>query len=259
MKKEFLQLLEDAIEEQGRNILESSADDNKSMMHRLFEFKRNIDTLIYYACENESEVQQLKNLALSTCINASETATSSIALYTDFCFTEDFKNKSEADVSQGIHDLVSIITLLRDRDIFLKQYAKDLTVRLANDTSVSIEDEGKMIERMREEFGANAIFKILSIMQDINSSSQMNANIMTRFRHIGEVINVKVIRDSCWPFQAPEEIMPAQSLRMYQEVFTSFFYEMHPNRKLSWVYNVGKVEVKPLFTEKNYLMSMTPL
>lgn len=170
MKREFSLLLEEAIEEQGRRILESSSEDNKTMMQQLFDFKRNIDTLIFYACENESEVLQLKNLALSTCINASETATSAIATYADYCFTEDFKNKSDNSIKDNINDLVTIITLLRDRDIFLKQYSKDLTMRLVNETTVSPQDETRMIERMREEFGANAIFKLTSIMQDINAS-----------------------------------------------------------------------------------------
>ena len=88
-------------------------------------------------------------------MNSQQFTPAYIAQYSDMLFRTGLKGKDDDEIETKLDALIRLFCCLHGRDVFLKQYEKELSGRLLNKTSIDWSIEEKMIQKLKVECGAN--------------------------------------------------------------------------------------------------------
>ncbi|ORX80888.1 Cullin-domain-containing protein [Anaeromyces robustus] len=186
-----------------------------------------------------------------------------LAKYCDFLLKKNPKMIiNEDEIEQKLENVIILFKYLNDKDIFQKFYSKILAKRLIYGTSVSEELEENMINRLKLSCGVEYTNKLQRMFTDINVCKDINNNFKEylRSKDIKQSIdsNILVLTSGSWPltnsnitFQIPVE------LENNINQFSEFYQQEHNGRKLTWLYQLSKADVR-LHTEgRRYELNMT--
>ncbi|KAG4105964.1 Cullin-domain-containing protein [Neocallimastix lanati (nom. inval.)] len=186
-----------------------------------------------------------------------------LAKYCDFLLKKSPKvTLNEDEIKQKLENVIILFKYIDDKDIFQKFYSKILAKRLIYGTSVSEELEENMINRLKLSCGVEYTNKLQRMFTDINVCKDINYNFKEylKSKNIKQTVdsNILVLTSGSWPltnsnitFQIPVE------LEDNINNFTEFYQKEHNGRKLTWLYQLSKADVRLHMEDKRYELNMT--
>lgn len=149
---------------------------------------------------------------------------------------------------------MGLIVCLGSRDAFLKHYARYLSGRLLNATSINNEAEKQLLEKLRLEWGHVAVMKINSMLHDIDTSKDINqqfqsylVNTKTSF---SVQVMIQVLTQGCWPESEISKMRIPQTMQPIKDVFETFYRSKYQGKVLNWLMSLGDAELNANYDKK---------
>ncbi|CAG9310481.1 unnamed protein product [Blepharisma stoltei] len=193
-------------------------------------------------------------------INGVSNSAAYCACYCDWQMRIGLRPTSEVETDQILDTIVNIISFLDDCDVFIHHYTWYLSKRLLEETSSSEYAEKSMIYKFKERFGEKYANKMLIMYNDISISEKL----MEDFKESGRgsmrgiEMEVKILKNGCWPENPPEFCSIPRELISCTELFESFYLEKYHKRKLTWTMASGTIDLSTIFTPNNYICIVNP-
>ncbi|KAF1317887.1 Cullin family protein, partial [Globisporangium splendens] len=180
------------------------------------------------------------------------------------------KNRFEDDLDTRVGQVIALFRYLQDKDVFEEFYKSLLAKRLLNSRGTSDEAEKIVISKLKAECGyqftsrLEGMFKDMSISKDLmelfrkvgtgnalptSSSSKISGTVDYQVdpNALVPTLSVQVLTSGFWPTEmAPMCTLPPELSKLAQS-FETFYCARHNGRKLTWMPNMGSVDVRATF------------
>jgi len=178
-----------------------------------------------------------------------------LAKFCDILLKKSPKNPEEQEIMRILNDVMLVFKYIEDKDVFQTFYSKMLAKRLIHSTSASEYLEGQMISKLKQNCGYEYTSKLARMFNDMSLSREL----LERFKSStgskdisGVDFSVLVLATGSWPLQPPSTnfIIPKE-LQACEQLFSKFYSSEHSGRKLNWLHQFSKGEVKTRYTTSN--------
>ncbi|KAJ3077130.1 hypothetical protein HK102_005291 [Quaeritorhiza haematococci] len=173
-----------------------------------------------------------------------------LARFCDALLRKSSKVAEEGEVEDVLNSIMTVFKYVEDKDVFQKFYSKMLAKRLVNATSASDDAEASMISKLKEACGFEYTSKLQRMFTDMGISKDLNDSFreqMERTHEKDELLdfNILVLGTASWPLTAPSSgfNIPDDLLKTYER-FQTFYQVKHNGRKLNWLFQLSKGELK---------------
>lgn len=172
-----------------------------------------------------------------------------LARYSDSLLKKSSKALEVADIDSALSGVLAIFQYVDDKDVFEKAYSRTLAKRLVNNTSVSEDSENNMVSKLKEICGSDYTNKLQRMFNDMTVSTDMHGPFKETIANsdiepAGD-FSPFIVAEGYWPlptfnstFKLPEELVPTFKR------FETFYEVKHSGRKLNWLWNFGKGELR---------------
>jgi len=144
-----------------------------------------------------------------------------------------------------------VFKYIEDKDVFQTFYSKNLAKRLIHGTSASEDLEGNMIGKLKSACG----YEYTSKLQRMFTDMTVSRDLLERFKSyledsnktggLGVDFNALVLATGSWPLQPPStNFSVPKDLQACEQTFLKFYTDQHSGRKLNWLHQLSKGEVK---------------
>jgi cullin 3 len=132
------------------------------------------------------------------------------------------------DVHKRLDAIINLFRCLHGRDVFIKQYSKDLGARLLNKSSTSSEYEELFIQKLQVECGANQVNSMKQMFKDMSLSHETQEEFS---RHLaaqnnplqGIEFQCEILTNGTWPQMEQPPCQLPQLLANCTDRFTLWF------------------------------------
>ena len=148
---------------------------------------------------------------------------------------------------------MSVFRYIDDQDVFQTFYAKLLAKRLIHGTSASEDLEDQMIGRLKAACGFDYTSKLQQMFTNVSGSRELMRDFDKASGHkLPFDFAVMVLATNAWPLQpsATNFALPVV-LERAESLFTKFYVKEHSGRKLNWLHQLAKAEVRTHYTSSN--------
>jgi cullin 2 len=172
-----------------------------------------------------------------------------LSKYCDELLQKGIKGQSETDVQDQLQHAIALLDYIEDKDVFERFYARALARRLIFGQSQSMELEEMVVSRLKEKCGSEYTNKLNHMFTDIAISADLN----TKFNNFLEtkvvkqhVFNISVLQAGAWPVSQTSlsAMYLPQGLDKTFQLFEEFYRGQFSGRKLSWLHNLSRVELR---------------
>ncbi|GAA5973888.1 hypothetical protein JCM11641_001202 [Rhodosporidiobolus odoratus] len=182
-----------------------------------------------------------------------------LAKYSDSLLRKSNKASEDADVESALTDTMTVFKYIEDKDVFQKFYSKMLSSRLIRETSASEDAESSMIGKLKDACGFEYTSKLQRMFQDIQLCNDLNSAFKEKMHQthdaseLGVDFAISVLGTSSWPISAPNTKlnMPVELVKT-KERFEQYYTNKHSGRKLTWVWQHSRNELRTLYTPTKY-------
>eukprot|EP00158_Paraphelidium_tribonemae_P006284 Partr_v1_DN27760_c1_g1_i4_m67563 putative Cullin 3 len=225
----------------------------KSVPCSWFEHVLDLYTKLNYiwkeALDSDLAVESRTNDAFASFINTNKKASTFVAAYFDENLGKKAK-KTETELEVLISDAMSFFRFLQDKDYFSHSYTQYLARRLLNDRCISHDVEKLVISRFKIECGSQYTSWMEGMFNDIKMSSELSTEFKSSHDRLKKSnISPTILTSSFWPVRAPDTTY--QIPAVFEDAvssFTAFYSRRHTGRKLSWLFNMGSVELSSTYS-----------
>lgn len=257
------------VRSQGLMAVEKAAQggeqvDPKAYVDALLSVHTQYSALVNNAFSGESEfVRSLDNACREyinrnkVCQKASARSPELLSKHSDNVLKRSQKSSEEDDMEKCLNEIMTIFKYIEDKDVFQKFYSKMLAKRLVHGTSASGDAETSMISKLKDASGFEYTNKLQRMFQDMQTSKDLNNTYDEYKKNLISAeglidTNWQVLGAGFWPLQAPNTTFapPPPLVRTYER-FTHFYGEKHGGRKLTWLWNLCKGEVRANYIKLN--------
>ena len=244
----------DKVASEGDNL------DPKTYVDALLEVHTQYQKLVDEAFAGESEfVRSLDNACKEfvnrnkVCKTGSTRSPELLAKYTDALLKKGAKSAEEADLENMLVQIMTVFKYIEDKDVFQKFYSRMLAKRLVHTSSTSDDAETSMISKLKEACGFEYTNKLQRMFQDIQISKDLNGTYKDWQSKVLDDDDLKkavdpsyyVLGTGFWPLTPPNTaFIPPQDIVTTYERFQKFYFDKHSGRKLTWLWQLCKGEVK---------------
>jgi len=245
---------------------EGEALEPKVYVDALLEVHTQYAKLVEEAFHGESEfVRSLDNACKEfvnrnkVCKTGSTRSPELLAKHTDTLLKKSGKNAEEADLEASLTEVMTVFKYIEDKDVFQKFYSRQLAKRLVHGGSASEDAETSMISKLKEACGYEYTNKLQRMFQDIQTSKDLNSAYKDFENNVLEGDDLKnavdsnyhILGTSFWPLSPPStHFLPPEEINKTVTRFRNYYTEKHNGRKLTWLWQLCKGEVKA-----NYIKS----
>lgn len=232
----------------------------KMYVDALLQVHSRYQSLVNQAFNGESEfVRSLDNACRdfvnrnTICKSSSTKSPELLARNTDALLRKGSKATEESEIEEMLGQIMTVFKYIEDKDVFQKFYSKMLAKRLVHVSSVSDDAETSMISKLKEACGFEYTNKLQRMFQDIQISKDLNASYKDWQDKILDDDDRKKLVDSSfqvlgtgfWPLTPPatQFLAPPEIIRTTEQ-FQNFYFDKHSGRKLTWLWQLCKGEVK---------------
>ena len=183
-----------------------------------------------------------------------------LAKYSDTLLKKSAKSPEEAELESMLTQIMTIFKYIEDKDVFQKFYSRMLAKRLVHASSASDEAEMSMIGKLKEACGFEYTNKLSRMFNDIQTSKDENGSYKEWQAKVLDEEDLKkavdplfyVLGTGFWPLQPPTTafIPPQDVIRTYER-FEKYYYEKRSGRKLTWLWQLCKGEIKANYIQGN--------
>lgn len=202
------------------------------------EFTRSLDN----ACRefvNRNEV----------CKSGSNKSPELLAKYTDVLLRKSSTSIEEADLERALGQIMTVFKYIEDKDVFQKFYSRMLARRLVHSNSSSDDAETSMISKLKEACGFEYTNKLQRMFTDMQISKDLNKDFKDHLQEVGYTKSVdstfSILGTGFWPLVPPStDFNPPGEISAEIERFILFYKHKHDGRKLTWLWQLCKGEIK---------------
>ncbi|KLU81874.1 Cullin-1 [Magnaporthiopsis poae ATCC 64411] len=182
------------------------------------------------------------------CKSGSNKSPELLAKYTDVLLRKSGSAVEEAELEATLTQIMTVFKYIEDKDVFQKFYSRMLARRLVHSNSSSDDAETSMISKLKEACGFEYTNKLQRMFQDMQTSKDLNHG----FRDHAQKSEMKlldsqyaILGTGFWPLQPPNtSFNPPAVIHQDCDRFTRFYKNKHEGRKLTWLWQLCKGEVK---------------
>lgn len=245
----------------------SSGDfEPKVYVDALLDIHSKYQQLVTVAFTGESEFVRSLDNACKEFVNRNEVCKSNssrspelLAKYTDSLLKKGAKAADESELEDLLQQIMVVFKYIEDKDVFQKFYSRMLAKRLVNVSSVSDDAETSMISKLKEACGFEYTNKLQRMFQDIQVSKDLNSAYKDWYDKVMEDSSSKrevdatyqILGTSFWPLNAPTTpFTPPTEVNKAIEAFKRFYDGKHTGRKLTWLWQLCKGEVRANYVKQ---------
>ncbi|KAJ3189785.1 hypothetical protein HDU85_000069 [Gaertneriomyces sp. JEL0708] len=184
------------------------------------------------------------------CRESSSKSPELLAKYADAVLRKSNKVAEENGMENALNNVMTVFRYVEDKDVFQKFYQMHLSKRLVFATSVSDDMEETMISKLKEACGFEFTSKLQRMFTDVGVSKDLNDQFrqqMDRTHDKEDLTDFYILVGGTaqWPLHAPNTHfnLPDDLLKTYER-FQQFYSHKHTGRKLNWLFQHAKGEVK---------------
>ncbi|EMD40122.1 hypothetical protein CERSUDRAFT_112346 [Gelatoporia subvermispora B] len=182
-----------------------------------------------------------------------------LAKHADALLRKNNKMAEEEDLESALNKVMVLFKYIDDKDVFQTYYTTKLSKRLIHGVSASDEAEASMISKLKEACGFEYTNKLQRMFTDMSLSKDLTDQFKERMQqnHDDMDINfsIMVLGTNFWPLNAQhnEFIIPADILPVYER-FSKYYQTKHSGRKLTWLWNYSKNELRTNYLQQKYIL-----
>mmetsp|Transcript_12104 Transcript_12104/g.16723 ORF Transcript_12104/g.16723 Transcript_12104/m.16723 type:complete len:764 (+) Transcript_12104:138-2429(+) len=255
-------ILEKHVQTIGMNAVQSvsttAINDPQVYVDALLKVYKKYNELVVTAFKNDSGFVASLDKACRRFVNdnavckAAKSASKSpelLARFTDLLLKKSSKNPEEQEMDLLLNDVMVIFKYIEDKDVFQTFYSKMLAKRLIHGTSASEDLEGVMIGKLKSTCGYEYTSKLQRMFTDMSLSRDLldrfKSHLENKSINVGVDFSVLVLATGSWPLQPPStNFSIPKELQQCEQLFQKFYQEQYSGRKLNWLHQLSKGEVK---------------
>jgi len=156
-----------------------------------------------------------------------------------------------------------VFKYIEDKDVFQTFYSKQLAKRLIHGTSASEDLEGTMIGKLKSTCGYEYTSKLQRMFTDMSLSRDLLERFKTYLEdsaktELGVDFSILVLATGSWPLQPPTtNFNIPKELAACEELFQKFYSGQHQGRKLNWLHQLSKGEIKARYGTKIFTFQVS--
>lgn len=231
----------------------------KIYVDALLEIHTQYQALVKNAFKDEPEFTRSLDNACREFVNRNQVCKSGsnkspelLAKYTDTLLKKSAAGTQESDLESTLTQIMTVFKYIEDKDVFQKFYSRMLARRLVHTSSSSDDAETSMISKLKEACGYEYTNKLQRMFQDMQISKDLNTGFKEFEQKLTDGDSAKpvdatysILGTGFWPLNPPntEFTPPAEIVKAYER-FSTFYSQKHNGRKLTWLWQLCKGEVK---------------
>ncbi|SCZ98135.1 BZ3500_MvSof-1268-A1-R1_Chr3-3g06598 [Microbotryum saponariae] len=192
------------------------------------------------------------------CLNANKSP-ELLAKHADGLLKKSNKASEDDDLEKSLTETMTVFKYIEDKDVFQKFYTKMLSNRLIRATSASDDAESSMITRLKDACGFEYTSKLTRMFLDMALNKDLNAQFKDKMSQthdaseLGVDFEVSILGTSSWPLGAASTgvKLPTELQQVYDR-FTGYYMSKHSGRKLTWLWQHCRNELRTLYTGQKY-------
>lgn len=191
------------------------------------------------------------------CKSGSNKSPELLAKYADAVLKKGTNGAEESDLENTLNQIMTVFKYIEDKDVFQKFYSRMLARRLIHTTSSSDDAETSMISKLKEQCGYEYTNKLQRMFQDMQISKDLNTGykdfedkVLDGDKGKGVDAAYSILGTGFWPLNPPNtDFTPPAEIAKAYERFQSYYGQKHSGRKLTWLWQFCKGEVKASFAK----------
>ncbi|KAF9013451.1 Cullin [Cyathus striatus] len=191
--------------------------------------------------------------------NSSTKSPELLAKHADLLLRKNNKLAEEGDLEGALNRVMILFKYIEDKDVFQTFYTTKLSKRLIHGVSASDEAEASMISKLKEACGFEYTNKLQRMFTDMSLSKDLTDQFKSRMEQNHDDMDISfsimVLGTNFWPLNPPshEFIIPSEILPTYDR-FQKYYQQKHSGRKLTWLWNYSKNELRTNHTNQKYIL-----
>lgn len=195
------------------------------------------------------------------CKSGSNKSPELLAKYADVLLRKSGTSVEESQLEETLSQIMTVFKYIEDKDVFQKFYSRMLARRLVHSNSSSDDAETSMISKLKEACGFEYTNKLQRMFQDMQISKDLNTGFKEHTSGLDDASlldsQYNILGTGFWPLNAPTtEFNPPSEIDADKERFARFYKHKHEGRKLTWLWQLCKGELKANYC-KNSKMPYT--
>ncbi|KAJ7804409.1 ubiquitin-protein ligase [Mycena olivaceomarginata] len=165
----------------------------------------------------------------------------------------------DVDLEGALNRVMVLFKYLEDKDVFQTFYTTKLSKRLIHGVSASDEAEASMISKLKEACGFEYTNKLQRMFTDMSLSKDLTDSFKERMTQNHDdmdiAFSIMVLGTNFWPLAPPTHdfLLPPELLPTFER-FTRYYQTKHSGRKLTWLHNYSKNELRTNYTNQKYIL-----
>ncbi|KAF9005696.1 Cullin-domain-containing protein [Hymenopellis radicata] len=166
---------------------------------------------------------------------------------------------AEEDLELALDRIMTLFKYLEDKDVFQTFYTTQLTKRLIHSVSVSDEAEASMISKLEEACGFEYVYKLQRMFTNVGLSKDLtDAFKQSTEQNHGDIeidFSIMVLGTNFWSLNPPNHdfAIPVEIISTYER-FQKYYQSKHSGRKLTWLWNYSKNELRANYLNQKYIL-----
>ncbi|KAJ7057195.1 Cullin [Mycena amicta] len=183
-----------------------------------------------------------------------------LAKHADMLLRKSNKSTGDDDLESSLNRVMILFKYLEDKDVFQTFYTTKLSKRLIHAVSASDEAEASMISKLKEACGFEYTNKLQRMFTDMSLSKDLTDSFKERMAQTHEdgndiAFSIMVLGTNFWPLAPPTHdfLLPPELLPTFER-FTRYYQTKHSGRKLTWLHNYSKNDLRTNYTNQKYIL-----
>ncbi|KAJ7098549.1 Cullin [Mycena belliarum] len=182
-----------------------------------------------------------------------------LAKHADMLLRKSNKMAEDGDLEGALNRVMVLFKYLEDKDVFQTFYTTKLSKRLIHGVSASDEAEASMISKLKEACGFEYTNKLQRMFTDMSLSKDLTDSFKERMAQNHDdmdiAFSIMVLGTNFWPLAPPTHdfLLPPELLPTFDR-FTKYYQTKHSGRKLTWLHNYSKNELRTNYTNQKYIL-----
>ncbi|KAJ7455823.1 Cullin [Mycena latifolia] len=182
-----------------------------------------------------------------------------LAKHADMLLRKSNKMAEDGDLEGALNRVMVLFKYLEDKDVFQTFYTTKLSKRLIHGVSASDEAEASMISKLKEACGFEYTNKLQRMFTDMSLSKDLTDSFKERMAQNHDdmdiAFSIMVLGTNFWPLAPPTHdfLLPPELLPTFER-FTRYYQTKHSGRKLTWLHNYSKNELRTNYTNQKYIL-----
>ncbi|THV05232.1 Cullin-domain-containing protein [Dendrothele bispora CBS 962.96] len=178
-----------------------------------------------------------------------------LAKHADLLLRKNNKMTEDNDLETALNRVMILFKYLEDKDVFQTFYSTRLSKRLIHGVSASDESESSMISKLKEACGFEYTNKLQRMFTDMSLSKDLTEAFKERHPDQDVSFSIMVLGTNFWPITAPAHdfTIPSEIMPTYNR-FVAYYGVKHSGRKLTWLWNYSKNELRTNYLNQKYIL-----